>query len=301
MSVEIKITNPAAMPLAELHLAIRILSTIAADRVAGVEYSTACIPLQEGATHVSADFEADVLAAEAAAVPETEAQRLYRLHGNMASAGGDYAEKPAQVFGGHAPKPADVAAPVAPSPLAPVAPTAPENTAAAAPNPNSAIATDKAGLPWDQRIHSEGKTVNKGDGLWKAKRNVDPALKANVEAELLQLMAIPANPSAPKPPTDGPSTPVAPTAPTPTAPSAPDPAAAPTAPPAPLATAQVSTIPKNLGELMIKAQAAVAAGRMAMLELTEAVKAEGIAALPLLGTRPDLIPAVYARLAEKLQ
>lgn len=290
MSLEIKIVNPSTMPLAELHLAIRILSGVVAERD----------------QQPAASFEADVVIAEQATVApvETEAERLYRLHGNMGSAGGDYAEKPSQVFGAEAPKPsAAVVAPTPPTPPAPAAPTAPENTAAAAPTPNSAIATDKAGLPWDHRIHSEGKTINKGDGLWKAKRGVDPATKASVEAELLQLMAIPAT-AAPKPPTDGPSTPVAPTAPTPTASPAPEPVTspvAPVAPPAPLATAQASTTPTNLGELMIKAQAAVAAGRMAMTELVDAVKAEGIAALPLLGTRPDLIPAVYARLAEKLQ
>lgn len=290
MTIEIKVSNPAEHSPSELNRVAAFLLSFAAGAIPQPKV-------------VATTLEQDVQTAEAATVPETDAERLYRLHGNMGSAGGDYAEKPAQVFGTNAPKPlAGVAAPTPPAPSAPAAPTAPGSTAPVAPSPSSGIATDKAGLPWDARIHSEGKTVNKGDGLWKAKRNVDPALKASVEAELIQLMAIQA--PAPKPPSDGPSTPVAPTAPTPTAPSAPAPVASPanpSAPPAPLATEQASTIPKNLGELMLKAQAAVAAGRMAMVELTEAVKAEGVAALPLLGTRPDLIPAVYERLKDKLQ
>jgi hypothetical protein len=48
---------------------------------------------------------------------------------------------------------------------------------------------------------------------------------------------------------------------------------------------------------MVWAQAEIAAGRVADLNaVTAAAKASGVAALPLLGTRPDLVAVVYAAL-----
>lgn len=47
----------------------------------------------------------------------------------------------------------------------------------------NAPAVDTAGMPWDERIHSKNKNLN-ADGTWRAKRNVDGAMKAAVEAEL---------------------------------------------------------------------------------------------------------------------
>ena len=196
-------------------------------------------------------------------------------------------ESAAAVFGGEAPKPAGAVAPTPPAPVAPVAPTAPAPTAPVAPNQNSGSATDKAGLPWDRRIHSESKSINKTDGLWRAKRGRDEALTAGIEAELRAAMAV----EVPKPGLD----------PSPTV----DPAAAPvapvastvTAPPAPLVSEQGSTTPKTLGELMVAAQALVASGKIASLDVVRATAAElGIVALPLLGTRPDMCEAVYNKL-----
>lgn len=43
---------------------------------------------------------------------------------------------------------------------------------------------DAAGLPWDARIHSTPATITKTSGKWRAKKNVDAALVAQVEAEL---------------------------------------------------------------------------------------------------------------------
>ena len=205
-------------------------------------------------------------------------------------------DDPAAVFGGEAPKPAAAVAPTPPAPVAPVAPTAPTppapvapvaptapaNTAPAAPIPNSEIAIDKAGLPWDRRIHSESKSINKTDGLWRTKRGVDPELVKTVEAELRNVMTIPKPGPTPTPTVD--PAPVAPTAPT-----------APVAP----ASAQASTTPKNLGELMIVAQQLVASGKIASLDVVRATAAGlGVVALPLLGTRPDMVAAVYNKLIE---
>jgi len=216
---------------------------------------------------------------------ETPAEKQFRLHGHVHSAGGD-TDGPltaAKVFGGDAPKPdAAPVAPQAPSPDAPAAPTAPAPTAPAAPAPNSEIVTDKAGLPHDKRIHSTPPSINKGDGLWRAKRGRDEVEAKRIEAELLAAMAIPAPTQA----VDAPKPDLAPSV---TA----DPA--PVAPQAP--TAPASTTPKNLGELMIWAQAQVAAGTIASLDAVRAAAVEaGLAALPLLGTRPDLVPVVYAKL-----
>lgn len=44
-------------------------------------------------------------------------------------------------------------------------------------------ATDKNGLPWDERIHAGTKALN-GDGTWKKRRGVDDATIAAVTAEL---------------------------------------------------------------------------------------------------------------------
>jgi len=197
------------------------------------------------------------------------------------------AESAAAVFGGEAPKPAGAVAPTPPAPVAPVAPTAPASTAPVAPNPSSGIVTDKAGLPWDRRIHSESKSINKTDGLWRAKRGRDEALTAGIEAELRAAMAVevPKPGPAPSPTVDPAAAPVAPVAPT---------VAAPTAP---VALEQASTIPKTLGELMVAAQALVASGKIASLDVVRATAAElGIVALPLLGTRPDMCEAVYNKL-----
>ena len=44
-------------------------------------------------------------------------------------------------------------------------------------------ATDKNGLPWDERIHSTPAKLT-GKGVWRAKRGVNDALVTQVEAEL---------------------------------------------------------------------------------------------------------------------
>lgn len=79
----------------------------------------------------------------------------------------------------------------------------------------SAPDVDAHGLPWDERIHSSNH-ARKADGTWRARRNVDPATVAAVEAQLR-------GPSAPVPaPMTLPTAmPMQPTAPMPVAPPAP--------------------------------------------------------------------------------
>lgn len=85
-------------------------------------------------------------------------------------------------------------------------------------------ATDKNGLPWDERIHAGTKALN-GDGTWKKRRGVDDATVAAVTAELTG--ASPAPTPAPQPePTPAPQPETTP------APQ-PDPTPAPTPEPTP--------------------------------------------------------------------
>lgn len=59
-------------------------------------------------------------------------------------------------------------------------------------------ATDKNGLPWDERIHAGTKALN-GDGTWKKRRGVDDATVAAVTAELTGAAPQPEPTPAPTP------------------------------------------------------------------------------------------------------
>lgn len=59
-------------------------------------------------------------------------------------------------------------------------------------------ATDKNGLPWDERIHAGTKALN-ADGTWKKRRGVDDATVAAVTAELTGAAPTPAPEPTPAP------------------------------------------------------------------------------------------------------
>lgn len=59
-------------------------------------------------------------------------------------------------------------------------------------------ATDKNGLPWDERIHAGTKALN-GDDTWKKRRGVDDATVAAVTAELTGAAPAPTPQSEPTP------------------------------------------------------------------------------------------------------
>lgn len=59
-------------------------------------------------------------------------------------------------------------------------------------------ATDKNGLPWDERIHAGTKALN-GDGTWKKRRGVDDATVAAVTAELTGAAPVPTPEPTPAP------------------------------------------------------------------------------------------------------
>lgn len=52
---------------------------------------------------------------------------------------------------------------------------------------NVVPSTDKAGLPWDERIHSSSRAIN-ADGTWRYRKNVPDETKREVEAELKGLV-----------------------------------------------------------------------------------------------------------------
>ena len=82
-------------------------------------------------------------------------------------------------------QPGNVATPTAPtSSDSPPAPS----TAPATPPAGDGVEVDEAGVPWDKRIHSSGKTKyansDKRRGQWKRKKGVDDATYDQVLAEI---------------------------------------------------------------------------------------------------------------------
>lgn len=163
------------------------------------------------------------------------------------------APDPATAFAGQsaeqafAPPPpvAGVAPPAPPASPAPTTAgaTTPTPPPAASPPATSGVETDKEGLPWDNRIHGSPAKINKSDGLWRAKKNLDASVREQVVAELRQAMAAPgaaplsaAGGASPAPAPDATASTTAPPAPPPTpapAATASGPVAATTAPSAP--------------------------------------------------------------------
>lgn len=173
-----------------------------------------------------------------------------------------------------APKPG---APAAPSASAPTPPAPPAAPVPPAPATSGAVELDKAGLPWDERIHSSSKNFI-ADGTWRRKRGVDDALVATVEAELRGLAAAPAQ-SVPTP------APVAPAAPVPVNSGA--------------AAGALSTFPELTQWLL----GLTKAGTISPTDVQLAIMGcgvEGVNMLPHLNGRPDLIPQVVAKLREKV-
>lgn len=206
------------------------------------------------------------------------------------------------------------AATVAPPPPANTAPitTTPGVASSAAGASSAGVELDKHGLPWDGRIHAESKG-KLTDGSWRKKRQVDPALVAQVEAELRQVMgAAPAAPLAqgvapvPTPASVAAST-IAPSVPTGAVPLpvAPPPApapvagAAPTMPAAPSA-APAGEVPQDARQQFVglvgRASAAIHAGKVSQAEVNQICADSGIPALPLLANRLDLVATVASRI-----
>lgn len=222
----------------------------------------------------------------------------------VAAAVAEISQDPAAVFGGGA----QPAAPLAVSipPIAAAAISAPPPPASIAPitttlGPASlgagaaSVELDKNGLPWDERIHAGTKTKLKG-GEWKAKKNVEAALVASVEAELRARMAATPAPVAAVDPAAvfGAAVPGVPPAPViPTAP--------PVAPLAPAATVAplASADPATFEQLMPRITAAVTAGIMPPTAVGGACAAHGVASVVTLQQSPQFVPLIWATLRQQ--
>lgn len=159
-----------------------------------------------------------------------------------------------------------LAVPSVPVPPAPMDVT----TNLAAPlSPASGVELDKAGMPWDGRIHSESKS-KLSDGNWRKKRGLDPALLSTVESELRQVMG-----AAPAIPVTAPIAPIAPPA------------------PSPITTSQDPRA--SFVALIGRASAAIHGGKLTQAEVTEICSKAGVPALPLLANRLDLVDQIAAQ------
>lgn len=171
----------------------------------------------------------------------------------------------------------------------------PEEAFTAAPT-TAADTLDKAGLPWDSRIHAGSRTKTE-NGLWKKKRGIDSITVSGVEGELRKLMAIPAPvavSAASIAETLGHSYAVPHTP----APPPPPPPANPTVAAAEPTAAAVPSAPVAGGnafiDLITKASLAVGQNKLTQEQITAACVSCGIPALPLLANRLDLVPQVSA-------
>jgi hypothetical protein len=168
------------------------------------------------------------------------------------------------------------------APIVPV-PPAPTNviTEHAAPlSPASGVELDKAGMPWDGRIHSESKS-KLADGSWRKKRGLDPEVLNTVENELRQVMGAA--------PAIAPQSEVIWPMPAPV-PPAPVPPVAPVAPVAPSQDPRAAFV-----ALIGRASAAIHGNKLTQAEVTEICAKAGVPALPLLANRLDLVDHIAAQ------
>lgn len=178
----------------------------------------------------------------------------------------------------------------------PNAPAGPAVAAAPIANaPSSApavgVAVDARGFPWNAKIHSSTKAVNK-DKTWRRRQGVTEELVAQVEAELKQVMAIPGPTPVPAPPVQ------APTPPTP-----PLPPGLPLTPSTALAAAVgadpfLSVPQADMFKVWMTELAPAMAATHITPEFIQTHLPETLGAYPM---RPDLIPAARERLRNALR
>jgi hypothetical protein len=156
-------------------------------------------------------------------------------------------------------------------PSPPVANSAKSAKAVALPTASHAptVELDTRGLPWDARIHSRERTKI-ANGNWKNKRGLDAATIEAIEGELRGVMSAPAATVISPPVTNT---------------TQPDPDGS-------VTTASSSNFP----DLMKKITAAITGGKVTAAQCSEIVARNGVKSLPLLATRPDLIPQIELEL-----
>lgn len=144
------------------------------------------------------------------------------------------------------------------------------------------VELDKRGLPWDNRIHSRTKTKT-ADGLWKSMRGLNPAVAKSVEAELFQAMSLPPIISESlEAPLDAPVM---------------KPGFVPPPPVAVTSTVDPIAAPQNdFPALMTKITSVVHTGKTTSAAILKIVQEMGLPSLPVVASRPDLIPSLMARI-----
>ena len=179
------------------------------------------------------------------------------------------------------------------------------------------IEVDSAGMPWDYRIHASSR-AKVADGTLRQRRNLDPNVLAQVQAEMLQVMGLPiptagsgsqqeeqpsADPIAEATPEQAFIDAVIPPPPPPIAPSAVVPAApvaiAPPPPSTPAGvatTASLSSQPVTFPQLVTRITKMLAAKELTQGDIAGACQSLGIPHMPALASRPDLIPSMATAL-----
>ena len=163
------------------------------------------------------------------------------------------------------------------------------------------ISVDAAGVPWDSRIHS-GSRAKTTDGLWRQRRNLDPAVLQQVTDELKGMMATPASVEVPAASVGVPSASVG----VPPPPFVP-PVAVPPPPPSiilPPVSDGVATTASTSNATPLDLIRAVTAGIRDRVftrsEVDEACKSVGLDGLMLVTGRPDLVDAIANKIGVAL-
>jgi hypothetical protein len=125
------------------------------------------------------------------------------------------------------------------------------------------VPRDTNGIPWDARIHIKSKAKNP-NGTWKIRRDIDLKIVEEISQQIKLTLV-----GAPPPPRDKTKTTFQ-----------------------QVASGEPIERPLDWGGLMLKITSMVQAGKLTQKQVAEAVQSVGIPSLPVLPTRPDLIPQV---------
>jgi hypothetical protein len=146
-------------------------------------------------------------------------------------------------------------------------------------NAEVTISTDKSGLPWDARIHSDNRALN-ADGTWRKRRGVTDDVFFQVANELRA-----AKVSVPLPPA--------------TVATVATPPATVATPPATVATPPATVdIGALFRDIIKQSQEPLAAGKITQQGITDFLLSKNFKALPLLPTEPEKMAAAHAAASE---
>lgn len=127
------------------------------------------------------------------------------------------------------------------------------------------LTKDSNGLPWDHRIHSRTKSKN-SDGTWRYMRGIENEKIALVESELRQAVNAPA----------------------------------PIVSKEPIVPIQQPDEANDFPAFMNLATNAVHTNKITQAKLIEIIQEFGLPSVPVVATRPDLIPSLITKLKEAI-